>query len=91
MQFQTIREQESFVDATHRPATLIGLLDQRALQLPDQLAYTFLLDGETNELVAPDEFPDARNRRNGEPSMAPSTMLQIRSCVWLTSGADIRA
>src|SRR6476619_698930 len=50
MQYQTIRNQESFVDATHRPATLIELLDQRALQLPDQLAYTFLLDGETSEL-----------------------------------------
>ena len=33
-----------------RSATLIELLDQRALQQPDQLAYTFLFDGETSEL-----------------------------------------
>src|SRR5690242_20514656 len=50
MHYQTTREIESFVEATHRPATLIELLDQRALHLPDQLAYTFLLDGETSEL-----------------------------------------
>jgi len=50
MQYQITRELESFVEATHRPATLIELLDQRALHLPDQLAYTFLLDGETTEL-----------------------------------------
>src|SRR5829696_2523632 len=50
MQYQTSAEPESFVEATSRPATLIELLDQRALQQPDQLAYTFLLDGETNEL-----------------------------------------
>jgi amino acid adenylation domain-containing protein/non-ribosomal peptide synthase protein (TIGR01720 family) len=50
MQYQTTRELESFVEATHRPATLTELLDQRALYLPDRLAYTFLLDGETTEL-----------------------------------------
>ena len=50
MQYQTTRDLESFVEATHRPATLTELLDQRALYLPDQLAYTFLLDGETTEL-----------------------------------------
>lgn len=50
MQYQTSPELESFVEATGRPATLIELLDQRALQQPDQLAYTFLLDGETSEL-----------------------------------------
>ena len=50
MQYQTSPELESFVEATSRPATLIELLDHRALQQPDQLAYTFLLDGETNEL-----------------------------------------
>ncbi len=50
MQHQTSAELESFVEATSRPATLIELLDQRALQQPDQLAYTFLPDGDTNEL-----------------------------------------
>ena len=50
MQYQISSELESFVEATGRPATLIELLDQRALQQPDQLAYTFLLDGETSEL-----------------------------------------
>src|ERR1051325_11287813 len=50
MQYQAIREQECFVDANRRPSTLIELLDHRALQHPDQLAYTFLLDGETSEL-----------------------------------------
>ena len=50
MQYQISPELESFVEATGRPATLIELLDQRALQQPDQLAYTFLLDGETSEL-----------------------------------------
>ena len=50
MQHQTSAELESFVEATSRPATLIELLDHRALQQPDQLAYTFLLDGDTNEL-----------------------------------------
>src|SRR5215213_6130512 len=49
MQYQISRELESFVEATGRPATLIELLDQRALQ-PTQPGYTFLLDGETNEL-----------------------------------------
>ncbi len=50
MQYQTTREIDSFVEATQRPATLVELLDQRALQQPDQLAYTFLLDGETSEV-----------------------------------------
>src|SRR5689334_13865634 len=47
---KTSRELESFVEATHRPATLIELLDQRALERPDQLAYTLLLDDETSDL-----------------------------------------
>src|ERR1051325_6061275 len=50
MQYQTIRYTESFVEATRKPSTLIELLDHRALQHPDQLAYTFLVDGETSEL-----------------------------------------
>src|ERR1051325_2502013 len=50
MQYQAIREQKSFVAANRRPLTLIELLDHRALEHPDQLAYTFLRDGETNEL-----------------------------------------
>src|SRR5215216_1201388 len=58
MQYQTSAELEFFVEATGRPATLpttlpttlIGLLDHRAFHQPDQLAYTFLLDGETSEL-----------------------------------------
>jgi amino acid adenylation domain-containing protein/non-ribosomal peptide synthase protein (TIGR01720 family) len=50
MQYQTTPELDSIVEATRGPATLIELLDQRALQHPDQLAYTFLLDGETSEL-----------------------------------------
>jgi len=54
MQYQTSAEIEFFVEATGRPTTLpttlIGLLDHRALHQPDQLAYTFLLDGETSEL-----------------------------------------
>ena len=31
------------------PATLIQLLQQRAFHQPDQLAYTFLMDGEIQE------------------------------------------
>src|SRR5678815_1928014 len=50
MQYQTTPKIESFVEATHSPATLIELLDQKALHQPDQLAYTFLLDGETSEV-----------------------------------------
>ncbi|HSE19187.1 MAG TPA: amino acid adenylation domain-containing protein, partial [Pyrinomonadaceae bacterium] len=50
MRYQTSPEPGSFVEATGRPTTLIELLDQRALRQPDQLAYTFLLDGETSEL-----------------------------------------
>lgn len=54
MQYQTSLELESFIGAAGRPATLpttlIELLDQRALQQPDELGYTFLLDGETREL-----------------------------------------
>src|SRR5215216_3789027 len=50
MHYQISPELESFVEATSRPATLIELLDQRALQQPEQLAFTFLLDGETREL-----------------------------------------
>jgi amino acid adenylation domain-containing protein/non-ribosomal peptide synthase protein (TIGR01720 family) len=50
MQYQISAEIESFVEATGRPTTLIELLDQRALHQPDQLAYTFLLEGETSEL-----------------------------------------
>ena len=47
---QISRAVASFFEATHRPATLIELLDQRVLQHPDKLAYTFLHDGETSEL-----------------------------------------
>ena len=50
MQHQTSAEPQSFVEVTSRPATLIELLDHRAQQQPDQLGYTFLLDGNTNEL-----------------------------------------
>src|SRR6185503_13606725 len=50
MQYQTIPEHEVFSKATGRPSTLIDLLRYRALNQPDQLAYTFLLEGETSEL-----------------------------------------
>src|ERR1043165_3170989 len=50
MQYQTTRELDYLLETIHRPATLIELLDQRALQYPEQRAYTFLLDGETSEL-----------------------------------------
>jgi acyl-CoA synthetase (AMP-forming)/AMP-acid ligase II len=50
MQYQTTSELLSFVEATSGPATLNKLLDHRALQHPDQLAYTYLRDGETSEL-----------------------------------------
>ena len=50
MQYQTIPERESFFEASGRPSTLIDLLRHRALKQPNQLAYTFLLDGETSEL-----------------------------------------
>ncbi|HJP95206.1 MAG TPA: amino acid adenylation domain-containing protein [Pyrinomonadaceae bacterium] len=54
MQYQISPELESVVEATSGPttlpATLTELLDQRAAEHPDQLAYTFLLDGETSEL-----------------------------------------
>ncbi len=36
--------------AIEKPATLVDLLRQRALYQPDQLAYTFLLDGESEEI-----------------------------------------
>jgi acyl-CoA synthetase (AMP-forming)/AMP-acid ligase II len=53
MQYQTSVELGFFVEAAGRPttlpATLIELLDHRALHQPDQLAYTFLLDGEKND------------------------------------------
>ena len=50
MQYQISPELESFVEATGRPATLIELLDQRALQHPDQLAYTFLDYGDSDDI-----------------------------------------
>lgn len=54
MQYQTSLELEPFIEASGRPATLpttlIQMLDQRALQQPDELDYAFLLDGETREL-----------------------------------------
>ena len=39
-----------FPDAASRPSTLSELLRWRAVHQPDQLAYTFLLDGETQEV-----------------------------------------
>ena len=33
----------------HRPETLVGLLRSRAIQHRERVAYTFLLDGETEE------------------------------------------
>jgi hypothetical protein len=55
MQYQTSLELEPFIEAAGRPATLpttlIQMLDQRALQQPDELDYTFLLDGETREFI----------------------------------------
>ena len=54
MQYQTSLELEPFIEASGRPAnlptTLIQMLDQRALQQPDELDCAFLLDGETREL-----------------------------------------
>ena len=50
MQYRILRESESFFEATTKPATLIELLDLRARHQPEQLAYTFLRDGETSEL-----------------------------------------
>ena len=50
MQYQTIPELESFSEATSRSSNLIDLLRHRALNQPEQLAYTFLRDGETSEL-----------------------------------------
>lgn len=47
---QTSPKIELFFEATGRPSTLIDLLGRRALNRPEQLAYIFLLDGETNEL-----------------------------------------
>ena len=35
--------------AIYEPSTLVELLRWRALHQPDQLAYTFLLDGESSE------------------------------------------
>lgn len=53
MRYQTSLKLESFIGAAGRPTTLIRMLDQRALQQPDELDYTFLLDGETRELHLP--------------------------------------
>src|SRR5438105_2751305 len=50
MQYQTNTELESSSESGDRPLTLVDLLRRRALCQPDQLAYTFLLDGETSEL-----------------------------------------
>src|SRR5437868_9379451 len=50
MQYQISPELVSVVQATGSPTTLIELSDQRAFERPDELAYTFLLDGETTEL-----------------------------------------
>src|SRR5437588_6671123 len=50
MRYQTNPELESSSEACDRHSTLIDLLRRRALRRPDQLAYTFLLDGETSEL-----------------------------------------
>src|SRR5438270_3583998 len=50
MRYQTNTELESSSELGDRPSTLVDLLRRRALRQPDQLAYTFLLDGETSEL-----------------------------------------
>src|SRR5215470_17043789 len=50
MQYQISAELEFVTEAATRLTTLIELLDQRALHQPEQLAYTFLRDGETSEL-----------------------------------------
>ena len=50
MRYQTNPELESSSEACDRHSTLVDLLRRRALRQPDQLAYTFLLDGETSEL-----------------------------------------
>src|SRR5207237_6441202 len=50
MQYQISPELVSVVQATGSTTTLIEVSDQRAFERPDQLAYTFLLDGETTEL-----------------------------------------
>src|SRR5947209_19608171 len=49
MRYQTNPELESSSEACDRHSTLVDLLRQRALRRPDQLAYTFLLDGETSD------------------------------------------
>ncbi|MBI1924463.1 hypothetical protein HYR99_09445 [Candidatus Poribacteria bacterium] len=41
---------DCFSESTFNPATLVDLLRFRALHQPDQRAYTFLVDGETEEV-----------------------------------------
>lgn len=51
--------------AIHRPSSLVELLRWRALHQADQLAYTFLLDGETKEAAFTYEELDRRARAIG--------------------------
>jgi len=41
---------DGFAEATFEPTTLVDVLRWRALHQPNQLAYTFLVDGETEEI-----------------------------------------
>ena len=41
---------ERLFDKSYQPSTLIELLRWRALHQPDRVAYTFLVDGETEEI-----------------------------------------
>ena len=40
----------NFPEVSSKPSTLVDLLRYRAGQHPDQIAFTFLLDGETEEI-----------------------------------------
>src|ERR1700720_176292 len=42
---------DCFSAATYQPQTLVDLLRWRALTLPSKTAYTFLTDGESNEVT----------------------------------------
>jgi acyl-CoA synthetase (AMP-forming)/AMP-acid ligase II/acyl carrier protein len=51
--------------ANYEPSTLVDLLSWRARHQPDQLAYTFLIDGETKEAALTYAALDARARAIG--------------------------